>query len=484
MPVLPRGRRAASRADGGRLRRSSSGASDGSAAIARIAEEAGRLGVEIVDIAGNVESVADSATAQADAFVRMRDVTAAMRRSSTNVVETADGVREHAAAAEATVRVSAGDVSASLASLDGLAGWVGDVGGQLGAVVERLDSIGEVTQRMSRIATQTHILALNARIEATRAGRGGAGFAVIADSVRALADESKAAAGQIDATVAGLTGPLTELRQQTETAGERAREARGGVDALSDLVTQVSASVGSIGSDAAAIARIAGDNKGRADDFATVLDALIDDVRRSSDQLEEARTRVNRLLASAEQVLGLTAASGAVTVDSRFIESAIDAAGRIAALFEDALSSGRVSEADLFDEAYRELPNTNPQQYLTRFTALTDELLPPIQEGMLELDERVVFSAAVDRNGYLPTHNVKFSKPQGDDPAWNTANCRNRRLFNDRTGLAAGRNTEPYLLQTYRRDMGGGSFALMKDVSAPIYVRGRHWGGLRIGYRV
>jgi methyl-accepting chemotaxis protein len=57
-------------------------------------------------------------------------------------------------------------------------------------------------------------------------------------------------------------------------------------------------------------------------------------------------------------------------------------------------------------------------------------------------------------------------------------------MFNDRTGLAAGRNTERYLLQTYRRDMGGGTFALMKDVSAPIMVRGEHWGGLRIGYRV
>ena len=484
MAVIPSGRRAARRADGLLRRKTSPVAVDGSSAIARIAEEAGRLGVEIVDIAGNVESVADNATAQADAFVRMRDVTSAMRTTSASVVETADGVREHAAAAEATVRGSGGDISAALASLDGLAGWVGDVGGQLGSVVERLDSIAEVTQRMSRIATQTHILALNARIEATRAGRGGEGFAVIADNVRVLADESKSAAGQIDTTVADLTGPLSELRQQTQAAGERAEQARTGIDALSDLVAQVSASVGSMGSDAAAISHIASDNNGRADEFATVLDALIDDVRRSSDQLEEARARVNRLLASAEQVLGLTAASGAVTVDSRFIESAIDAAGRIAVLFEEALSSGRVSEADLFDESYRELPDTNPQQYLTRFTALTDELLPPIQEGMLELDERVVVRAAVDRNGYLPTHNVKFSKPQGDDPAWNTANCRNRRLFNDRTGLAAGRNTEPYLLQTYRREMGGGNFALMKDVSAPIYVRGRHWGGLRIGYRV
>jgi methyl-accepting chemotaxis protein len=89
----------------------------------------------------------------------------------------------------------------------------------------------------------------------------------------------------------------------------------------------------------------------------------------------------------------------------------------------------------------------------------------------------------VDRNGYLPTHNLKFSQPQGDDPDWNAAHCRNRRIFNDRVGLRAGQNTKPVLLQTYRRDMGAGRFVMMKDLSAPIHIQGRHWGGLRLAYR-
>lgn len=117
------------------------------------------------------------------------------------------------------------------------------------------------------------------------------------------------------------------------------------------------------------------------------------------------------------------------------------------------------------------------------FTALTDRLLPDVQEPALELDPRIVFCAAVDRNGYLPTHNLKYSHPQGDDPVWNAANCRNRRIFDDRVGLRAGQSKDPFLIQVYRRDMGGGNFALMKDLSAPISVRGRHWGGLRLAYR-
>jgi len=100
------------------------------------------------------------------------------------------------------------------------------------------------------------------------------------------------------------------------------------------------------------------------------------------------------------------------------------------------------------------------------------------------VDCRITFCVAVDRNAYLPTHNRKYSQPQGKDPVWNNANCRNRRIFADRTGLRAGRNTEPFILQTYRRDMGGGNFLLMKDLSAPITIKGRHWGGLRLGYKV
>lgn len=51
-------------------------------------------------------------------------------------------------------------------------------------------------------------------------------------------------------------------------------------------------------------------------------------------------------------------------------------------------------------------------------------------------------------------------------------------------GLKAGRNTESFLLQVYRRDMGGGEFKMMKDLSAPIFIKGQHWGGLRLAYSI
>jgi methyl-accepting chemotaxis protein len=66
------------------------------------------------------------------------------------------------------------------------------------------------------------------------------------------------------------------------------------------------------------------------------------------------------------------------------------------------------------------------------------------------------------------------------DPAWNQGHCRNRRIFDDRAGLLAARNIQPFLVQAYPRDMGGGNIVVLKEYDAPILVQGRHWGGLRL----
>ncbi len=165
-------------------------------------------------------------------------------------------------------------------------------------------------------------------------------------------------------------------------------------------------------------------------------------------------------------------------------EIVIERAGMIAALFAGAIKDGEISEADLFDVNYLPLPNTNPVQYCNKALDFLERRLPEIQEPILALDPVIVFSAAVDRNGYLPVHNRKYSAPQGTDPVWNNANSRNRRIFDDVTGLMAGRNVQKVLSQTYPRDFGGGRVELIKDISAPIMVGGKHWGGLRMGAKI
>jgi methyl-accepting chemotaxis protein len=157
-----------------------------------------------------------------------------------------------------------------------------------------------------------------------------------------------------------------------------------------------------------------------------------------------------------------------------------DVQGAMARLCDD----GELTSKDLFDTHYKPIPNTNPQQFTNRALAALERVLPPIQEDYLKRDRRLVFALSIDRNGYIPVHNAIYSQPQRpNDPVWNAANCRNRRLFDDRAGITAGRSTRPFTLQAYQRDMGGGNFVLMREVDAPITVRDEHWGGVRMAYK-
>lgn len=171
--------------------------------------------------------------------------------------------------------------------------------------------------------------------------------------------------------------------------------------------------------------------------------------------------------------------------NAELVTRAMEAGNALSRLFEDGLASSAITTADMFDTDYVEIPGTNPVQYRTRMLDWADRALPALLEAFLAKDKRLAFCATVDRNGYLPVHNKIYSQPQRPgDTAYNTANCRNRRIFNDPAGLAAAHNERAYLVQSYARDMGNGTTVMMREIDVPIRVRGRHWGAFRTAYKL
>ena len=167
------------------------------------------------------------------------------------------------------------------------------------------------------------------------------------------------------------------------------------------------------------------------------------------------------------------------------VTRAMEAGVQIRQIFEQAVASGAISVDALFDTDYVEISGTNPLQHRTRILDWADRALPPFQEAFLAKDPRMAFCVAIDRNGYLPVHNKIYSHPQrAGDVTWNTAHSRNRRIFNDTAGLAAGRNQRTYLIQSYARDMGNGVTVMMREIDVPIRIQGRHWGGFRTAYKL
>jgi methyl-accepting chemotaxis protein len=168
-----------------------------------------------------------------------------------------------------------------------------------------------------------------------------------------------------------------------------------------------------------------------------------------------------------------------------FVTRAMEAGTALTKIFENAVAGGAIAIDDMFDADYVEISGTNPLQHRTRILDWADRALPPFQEAFLVKDPRMVFCVMIDRNGYLPVHNKVYSHPQrSGDVAWNTANSRYRRIFNDTAGLAAGRNQRSYLIQSYARDMGNGNTVMMREIDVPVRVNGRHWGGFRTAYKL
>ena len=167
------------------------------------------------------------------------------------------------------------------------------------------------------------------------------------------------------------------------------------------------------------------------------------------------------------------------------VTRAMEAGVALTKIFENGIASGAISIEDMFDTNYVEIAGSNPVQHRSKILDWADRALPPFQEAFLAKDQRMAFAAMIDRNGYLPVHNKIYSHPQRPgDVAFNTANSRNRRIFNDPAGLAAGRNQRAYLVQTYARDMGNGKMVMMREIDVPVRVKGQHWGGFRTAYKL
>ena len=453
-------------------------------AVQDIAGHAGKLGIEICDVAGNIDEVAARIKHQAALFPDLLAATADTNAGNDRIAEAARQAQEVTTRGRGEITASRAAIDTSLKDIHGLVEEVSGIRQQVRDLREALDRVGNVGGGIAAIARQTNLLALNASIEAARAGNAGRGFAVVAGEVKALAGQTAQATQEIEATLAALTQQIEGLVAQCGASVTRAESVRDGTKVIDTAIDTAGRLLVDLDEGAARIGEATEAISGKCRMLVRSVEEMADGSANASRHLEQANGRIDKLLSMGETLIGLCADTGLETADTPIITTAREMAARIGELFEAAVGRGEISLADLFDDDYRPIADTNPPQVLTRFTSFTDRVLPPLQEPLLDLNKSIVFCAAVDRNGYLPTHNLKFSKPQGADPVWNAANCRNRRIFKDRTGLAAGRNTKPFLLQTYRRDMGGGRFVLMRDASAPVFVQARHWGGFRIGYAV
>jgi methyl-accepting chemotaxis protein len=338
--------------------------------------------------------------------------------------------------------------------------------------------IGEMVVLIEDIADQTNLLALNASIEAARAGDAGKGFAVVASEVKGLAEKTTASTREIKKVVASI--------QKTSSS------AANMIGAESVLVKSGLAKAEEARSSLENIKNHANESRMMIEQIATASEEqnattnhISEMIRLVSQSAEETYTMMQRtsegFVTFADVVEQIYSSVGKFSVGNYHdtVKAYIrEMEVQILEAIERAVKNRSVTLEDLFDRNYAQIPNTLPQKFSTRFDSFFDKAISPFQEVILSRDNKVLYAICVDNNGYVPCHNLRYSKPLTGDPEIDKNNNRTKRMFNDKTGISCARNTDGFLLQTYRRDTG----EILNDMSKPLVINNKHWGGIRVGY--
>ncbi len=222
--------------------------------IKQVRDAASQVSSRVAALSESADRVSQSSHQQNERSGAAASAVEQLVSSISSIAQSAEHVQHQSQESLARATEGNRNLQTLLGEMDVVERAVKEMATSVNDFVRNTESITHMTREVKDIAEQTNLLALNAAIEAARAGEQGRGFAVVADEVRKLAEKSSRSASEIDAITANLSAQSVAVRRSIEEGLSHLETSQSAVASVSSVLQATNGSVTEVGHGLDAIA--------------------------------------------------------------------------------------------------------------------------------------------------------------------------------------------------------------------------------------